>query len=181
MFLVTAAEPARLLPTLGQQPVKIVCLGDSVTGVYYHTAADARYPEFLGIALERLYPGHTTTVIMRAHAAIAPRTGSTDSTAMCCRSNPSGDDQLRTQRRGASSTRHLRAELASAGRALSHGENNCRALYSQHGRRHRQSTNCENPRVLRPRSARRTRNRLGRVRSVAIGEASRSAIRGRGD
>ncbi len=61
--LVTADDPGRLLPALGQQPVKIVCLGDSVTGVYYHTGGRRAYPEFLGIALERLYPGRATTVV----------------------------------------------------------------------------------------------------------------------
>ena len=56
----------------GQEPVRIVCLGDSVTGVYYHTGGRRAYTNMLAIALERLYPaaqvdafnagisGHTT-------------------------------------------------------------------------------------------------------------------------
>lgn len=53
-------------------PIKIVCLGDSVTGVYYHTGGRRAYPELLETALRELYPktdikvvnagisGHTT-------------------------------------------------------------------------------------------------------------------------
>jgi hypothetical protein len=33
------------------EPVKIVCLGDSVTGIYYHTGGRRAYPEMLGLAL----------------------------------------------------------------------------------------------------------------------------------
>ncbi len=40
----------------GQQPVKIVCFGDSITGRYYHTGKDRAYPDMLEIALRRLYP-----------------------------------------------------------------------------------------------------------------------------
>ena len=51
----------------------IVCLGDSVTGVYYHTGGHRAYPEMLELALRRIHPdapirvinagisGHTTT------------------------------------------------------------------------------------------------------------------------
>ncbi|MBL8828983.1 MAG: dienelactone hydrolase family protein [Planctomycetaceae bacterium] len=60
---VGVVESAPLLPELGSKPTKIVCLGDSVTGVYYHTGGRRAYPEFLGIALERLYPGGMTTVV----------------------------------------------------------------------------------------------------------------------
>lgn len=45
----------RLLDSAGE-PVKIVCLGDSITGVYYHTGGRRAWPEMLGIALQRLYP-----------------------------------------------------------------------------------------------------------------------------
>jgi len=56
----------------GAQPVKIVCFGDSITGVYYHTGSRRAWCDMLGIALGRLYPqakleminagisGHTT-------------------------------------------------------------------------------------------------------------------------
>lgn len=53
-------------------PVKIVCFGDSVTGLYYHTGGRRTYTDMLGIALKQIYPkgnieminagisGHTT-------------------------------------------------------------------------------------------------------------------------
>lgn len=56
----------------GKRPVKIVCFGDSVTGVYYHTGGKRAYTDMLGIALQQIYPdagvemvnaglsGHTT-------------------------------------------------------------------------------------------------------------------------
>lgn len=40
----------------GKEPVRIVCLGDSVTGVYYHTGGRRAYTDMLAIALQRLYP-----------------------------------------------------------------------------------------------------------------------------
>ncbi len=51
----------------------IVCVGDSVTGVYYHTGGQRAYPEMLELALKQIHPdapirvinagisGHTTT------------------------------------------------------------------------------------------------------------------------
>lgn len=47
----------------GGQPVKIACLGDSVTGVYYHTGGRRAYPEMVGLALEQVYPKSRITVI----------------------------------------------------------------------------------------------------------------------
>jgi lysophospholipase L1-like esterase len=38
------------------EPVRVVCLGDSVTGVYYHTGGRRAYPEMLEVALNRLAP-----------------------------------------------------------------------------------------------------------------------------
>lgn len=58
-----AAEPTGLLPGLGKEEIKIVCLGDSVTGVYYHTGGLRAYSEMLSIALHRLYPQQPITVI----------------------------------------------------------------------------------------------------------------------
>lgn len=55
-----------------EEPTRIVCLGDSVTGVYYHTGGHRAYTDMLGIALKRTFPkanlsmvnagisGHTT-------------------------------------------------------------------------------------------------------------------------
>ncbi len=38
------------------EPVRIVCFGDSVTGVYYHTGSRRAYTDMLGIALRQLSP-----------------------------------------------------------------------------------------------------------------------------
>ena len=38
------------------QPVRIVCFGDSITGVYYHTGGRRAWCELLEIALNRIYP-----------------------------------------------------------------------------------------------------------------------------
>ena len=40
----------------GGRTVRLVCFGDSITGVYYHTGGRRAWPEMLGIALQRLYP-----------------------------------------------------------------------------------------------------------------------------
>jgi len=58
--LAVCAEPGlpkttRLL-TEGAQPVRIVCFGDSITGVYYHTGGRRAWTDMLGIALQRVYP-----------------------------------------------------------------------------------------------------------------------------
>lgn len=46
-----------------KQPVKIVCLGDSVTGIYYHTGGRRAYPEMLEVALKQVVPQTEITVI----------------------------------------------------------------------------------------------------------------------
>ena len=40
----------------GKEPVRIVCIGDSITGVYYHSGGMRAYPEMLQIALQKLHP-----------------------------------------------------------------------------------------------------------------------------
>lgn len=45
------------------QPVKIVCLGDSVTGIYYHTGGRRAYPEMVEIGLRKIDPEVKATVI----------------------------------------------------------------------------------------------------------------------
>src|SRR5437773_2183694 len=57
----SAGEPSHLpkiaaLLEAGEKPVKIVCIGDSITGVYYHTGSRRAYPEMLEVALKRAYP-----------------------------------------------------------------------------------------------------------------------------
>jgi len=56
----------------GEQAVRVVCLGDSITGVYYHTGGRRAWCDMLGVALGKAYPkarleminagisGHTT-------------------------------------------------------------------------------------------------------------------------
>jgi len=46
-----------------RQPVKIVCLGDSVTGIYYHSGGMRAYPEMIEIGLKKLDPAAKVTVI----------------------------------------------------------------------------------------------------------------------
>ncbi len=47
----------------GTGPVRIVCFGDSVTGVYYHTGGRRAYADMLEVALQRLYPSANIDVI----------------------------------------------------------------------------------------------------------------------
>ncbi|MFH1266386.1 MAG: GDSL-type esterase/lipase family protein, partial [Planctomycetota bacterium] len=58
----------------GETAVRVVCFGDSITGVYYHTGGRRAWCDMLGIALGKIYPkaqveminagmsGHTTTL-----------------------------------------------------------------------------------------------------------------------
>jgi len=69
LSLAAAAGQGPSLPKIaallegGEQPVKIVCIGDSITGVYYHTGGRRAYPEMLAIALKRAYPKARVQVI----------------------------------------------------------------------------------------------------------------------
>ena len=49
-------ERTRQLLTEAKEPVRIVCMGDSITGVYYHSGGRRGYPEILGLALQKIYP-----------------------------------------------------------------------------------------------------------------------------
>jgi lysophospholipase L1-like esterase len=44
-------------------PVTVACLGDSVTGVYYHTGGRRAYPEMLGEALHQASPDSSVKII----------------------------------------------------------------------------------------------------------------------
>jgi lysophospholipase L1-like esterase len=63
----TSADESQLRNTRAAlesgQPVKIVCFGDSVTGVYYHTGGRRAYTDMLGIALKKAYPKANLTMI----------------------------------------------------------------------------------------------------------------------
>jgi lysophospholipase L1-like esterase len=45
------------------KPVRVVCFGDSVTGVYYHTGSRRAYTDMLAIALRRAHPGADVSAI----------------------------------------------------------------------------------------------------------------------
>lgn len=59
-----AATPdkTRQLLIEAKEPVRIVCIGDSITGVYYHSGSVRAYPEMLQIALQKLHPKAKVTV-----------------------------------------------------------------------------------------------------------------------
>ncbi|MBX3440729.1 MAG: hypothetical protein KF861_24780, partial [Planctomycetaceae bacterium] len=57
----TPNTAARLLD--GKEPVRVVCFGDSVTGLYYHTGGRRAYTDLLGTALARLCPRGEITMI----------------------------------------------------------------------------------------------------------------------
>ena len=45
------------------EPTTIVCLGDSVTGVYYHTGGRRAYPEMLELAIKQAFPTARLTLV----------------------------------------------------------------------------------------------------------------------
>lgn len=51
-----ALDRVRAMLETGLQPVRIVCFGDSVTGIYYHTGGRRAWPDMLDITLRRAYP-----------------------------------------------------------------------------------------------------------------------------
>lgn len=55
-------DKTRLLLTEAKEPVRIVCIGDSISGVYYHSGGMRAYPEMLQISLQKLHPKATITV-----------------------------------------------------------------------------------------------------------------------
>ncbi len=57
------ASAAKPLLDFGAKPVTIVCLGDSVTGVYYHTGGRRAYPEMLEVAIKQAVPNANVKVI----------------------------------------------------------------------------------------------------------------------
>lgn len=59
----TSLTPKTRAKLAAHQPMKIVCLGDSVTGIYYHTGGLRAYPEMIGVALKLLDPNSRTEVI----------------------------------------------------------------------------------------------------------------------
>ena len=54
LFACTTLAESKPLLEFGLSPVTIVCLGDSVTGVYYHTGGRRAYPEMLELAIQQV-------------------------------------------------------------------------------------------------------------------------------
>ena len=54
--LAAAPDKTRQVLTDAKEPVRIVCIGDSITGVYYHSGGRRAYSEMLQLALQQLYP-----------------------------------------------------------------------------------------------------------------------------
>ncbi len=48
---------------LAGKPIRIICFGDSVTGVYYHSGSRRAYTDMLGIALRRVSPDSKVEMI----------------------------------------------------------------------------------------------------------------------
>lgn len=62
--VVHAQAPPAIADMLARgEPIRIVCFGDSITGVYYHTGGKRAYPEMLEIALKRIYPKAKVQVV----------------------------------------------------------------------------------------------------------------------
>lgn len=57
------------------EPLKVVCLGDSVTGVYYHTGGRRAWPELLEDALGKALPGREISVINAGISGHSTRDG----------------------------------------------------------------------------------------------------------
>lgn len=60
--LAAGPEKTRQLLIEAPEPLRIVCIGDSITGVYYHSGGRRAYPEMLHLALQKLHPKASITV-----------------------------------------------------------------------------------------------------------------------
>ena len=58
-----AGLPRTRAKLAAHEPVKIVCLGDSVTGIYYHTGGRRAYPEMVAVGLTQTDPAIKLTVV----------------------------------------------------------------------------------------------------------------------
>lgn len=57
------ALPKTRAKLAAHEPLKIVCLGDSVTGLYYHTGGRRAYPDMVAVALRKADPQADVTAI----------------------------------------------------------------------------------------------------------------------
>ena len=68
LFLASAsllsAAPLKTAQLLveGKEPVRIACIGDSITGIYQHSGGKRAYPEMLQIALQKIHPQAQITI-----------------------------------------------------------------------------------------------------------------------
>ncbi|MCB1202768.1 MAG: hypothetical protein KDN18_00800 [Verrucomicrobiae bacterium] len=58
-----ALQRIREVISSGEQEVRVVCFGDSVTGLYYHSGGRRAYPELIGESLAARHPVSKVTVI----------------------------------------------------------------------------------------------------------------------
>src|SRR2546425_276963 len=58
-----AAFPGVVSKLQSGDPVRIVCFGDSVTGLYYHTGGRRAYTDMLGLALRQAYAKADVTML----------------------------------------------------------------------------------------------------------------------
>ncbi len=61
----------------GGEPVTIVCFGDSVTGLYYHTGGRRAYTDLLQLAIQRVYPSAEVTTFNAGISGNTTRDGLT--------------------------------------------------------------------------------------------------------
>ena len=61
-LVASGADKTRQLLANTKESVRIVSIGDSITGVYYHSGGRRAYPEMLQIALQKLHPQANITV-----------------------------------------------------------------------------------------------------------------------
>ena len=97
--LTMAAEPSPLPRTLAKleerQPLTIVCMGDSVTGIYYHTGGRLAYPEILSSALRKCFRNPTWILSMGASVDKVQPMGSAIGKRRATPPATAGDDHVR--------------------------------------------------------------------------------------
>lgn len=57
------------------EPTTIVCLGDSVTGTYYHTGGRRAYTDMLGLAIQQVHPAAKLTMVNAGISGNTTRNG----------------------------------------------------------------------------------------------------------
>lgn len=74
--LAAAADLAQIRKRLeAHEPTTIVCLGDSVTGVYYHTGGRRAYTDMVGLAIKTEFPEAKLTMVNAGISGHTTRNG----------------------------------------------------------------------------------------------------------